>query len=178
MIYVALLRGINVGGKNKINMKELKNSFFSLGFANVLTYINSGNIIFETENKREKLSEMIEKVILKDFALNIGVLVKSYDEVKKVVNITPQHWTNDSQNKCDVIFMWEESALSLEPSKYDEVIEIDKTIVWKVCKKEYNKSGLSLLAKNNEYKSTTIRNINTTRKLFKLMSEVDSKNNS
>lgn len=53
MIYVALLRGINVGGNNKVEMKKLKATFERLGFTNVVTYINSGNIIFEESTKAQ-----------------------------------------------------------------------------------------------------------------------------
>ncbi|NLL75142.1 MAG: DUF1697 domain-containing protein, partial [Erysipelothrix sp.] len=52
MKYVALLRGINVGGKNKVDMKELKALFIDLGYTEVQTYINSGNVIFDTNQDK------------------------------------------------------------------------------------------------------------------------------
>ncbi|MFT3751872.1 MAG: DUF1697 domain-containing protein [Paludibacter sp.] len=68
MIYVALLRGINVGGNNKVEMKKLKSTFELLGFTNVVTYINSGNIVFEDISKEQVvIVNEIEKAIKKDF---------------------------------------------------------------------------------------------------------------
>ena len=68
MKYIALLRGINVGGNNKVEMKKLKDVFEALGFKNVSTYINSGNVIFETnETEMVKIVEKIEQAILKKY---------------------------------------------------------------------------------------------------------------
>jgi hypothetical protein len=70
MIYVALLRGINVGGKNKVDMKKLKKCFEDIGMRKVTTYINSGNVIFEdTDHTKDEIATMLEKAILKDFSL-------------------------------------------------------------------------------------------------------------
>ncbi len=69
MKYVAFLRGINVGGKNKVKMETLREVFSSLGFENVKTYINSGNVIFETvETAGKELAAKIESAIEKEFA--------------------------------------------------------------------------------------------------------------
>ncbi len=70
MKYVAFLRGINVGGKNKVKMETLREVCASIGFENVKTYINSGNVIFETRKTDDlKLAEKIEKAIEKEFGL-------------------------------------------------------------------------------------------------------------
>ena len=70
MIQVALLRGINVGGNNKVEIKKLKTTFELLGFENVVTFINSGNIIFEDLSKgQEVMVNEIEKAIKQDFQL-------------------------------------------------------------------------------------------------------------
>ncbi|MEZ4194988.1 MAG: DUF1697 domain-containing protein [Candidatus Paceibacterota bacterium] len=84
--YVALLRGINVGGNNKVEMTKLKVCFESLGYNNVITYINSGNIIFETKKTdTKKLTEEIEKVIKDTFKLNIKVLLRDSLNIQKYV---------------------------------------------------------------------------------------------
>lgn len=66
MRYVLLLRGINVGGKNKVSMKDLKMNIGELGYQNVVTYINSGNVIFDTDDNIEtvkiKIAEMLKNV--------------------------------------------------------------------------------------------------------------------
>jgi uncharacterized protein (DUF1697 family) len=68
-LFVALLRGVNVGGKNMISMKSLKESFERLGFTQVSTYINSGNIIFTTkETDPRKLEKKIEQMLSKEYS--------------------------------------------------------------------------------------------------------------
>lgn len=68
MIYVALLRGINVGGKNKIDMKLLKETFILAGMESVITYINSGNVIFtDMKHTKSEIAEFLEEAIFKDF---------------------------------------------------------------------------------------------------------------
>ena len=85
MKYVAFLRGINVGGKNMIKMETLRGSFEALGFENVKTYINSGNIVFETARTDDKkLAERIEKAIENEFGLNIKTMVRSLIEIEEI----------------------------------------------------------------------------------------------
>ncbi|MDQ3087961.1 MAG: DUF1697 domain-containing protein, partial [Acidobacteriota bacterium] len=83
MKYAAFLRGINVGGKNKIKMEILREVCSSLGFENVKTYINSGNVIFETAKINDKkLAAQVESAIEKEFALKIKVMVRTFEEIK------------------------------------------------------------------------------------------------
>jgi uncharacterized protein (DUF1697 family) len=90
MKYVALLRGINVGGKNKINMETLREVCASLGFKNIKTYINSGNVIFETGRSNNiKLAAKIAKAIEKEFSLTIRVLVRSMSEIENIIENNP-----------------------------------------------------------------------------------------
>ena len=81
--YIALLRGINISGKNKISMPELKTALGEKGFADVKTYLNSGNVIFsDNETDAVKLAERIRTIILETFHLEIPVFVISQDELK------------------------------------------------------------------------------------------------
>lgn len=76
MKYVALLRGINVGGNSLIKMADLKVGFEGIGLTEVKTYINSGNVLFASDEKdSRKLSEKIEGMILKKFKLPVKTLV-------------------------------------------------------------------------------------------------------
>ena len=109
MIYVALLRGINVGGNNKVDMKKLKNTFEELGYTNVVTYINSGNIIFEAKGKKEdKIIKEIELAIKKDFALEIKVLIRDFESIKSLCKKIPNTWVKNETMRTDVMFLWEE----------------------------------------------------------------------
>jgi uncharacterized protein (DUF1697 family) len=89
--YIAILRGINVSGKNPIRMPELENLFRSLGFKDVVTYIQSGNVIFSTqsEEKTGKLADKIEKSIDSTFGLNVPVLVRTSLEMAGIVSSNP-----------------------------------------------------------------------------------------
>ena len=90
--YLVLLRGINVGGKNKLPMAQLKSCLEDLGYQNVRTYIASGNAIFESGKKAKRLAEEIEDILPRTFALDaplVRVLVLSADEIKRVVDQAP-----------------------------------------------------------------------------------------
>jgi uncharacterized protein (DUF1697 family) len=105
MKHVALLRGINVGGHKKVDMKELKKCFESLGFEKVSTYINSGNVIFEAYNPLEK---EIEKAIEDYFGFHVPTLVRSEKQIEHLCEKIPDDWENNTEQKTDIIFLWGE----------------------------------------------------------------------
>ncbi|MFC5648384.1 DUF1697 domain-containing protein [Paenibacillus solisilvae] len=88
-LYFALLRGINVSGHNMIKMTELKRMFEEMGFARVQTYINSGNVLFESEEEGESLEARIEQEISSVFGLTISVMVRSESEWKTITATCP-----------------------------------------------------------------------------------------
>ena len=109
MKYVAFLRGINVGGKNKIKMETLREVFGSLGFETVKTYINSGNVIFETvETAGKELAVKIESAIEKEFALKIKVVVRKMSEIENVVANNPFAGQFENEKDLHVFFLDEE----------------------------------------------------------------------
>ena len=179
MIYVALLRGINVGGKNKINMKELKKSFEREGMEKVITYINSGNIIFEHSNLNEaEIIDVLEEVIFEDFSLEIKVLLRNIKDLAIVIDALPDHWENDKETKSDVMFLWEEvddekvlDELAIKP-EIETVLYLPGALLWSVDRTNQTKSGLAKLASKKLYKKMTIRNVNSTRKIYSLMEEM------
>ncbi len=82
--YIALLRGINVGGKNKISMKELKAGFEELGFRDVVTYLNSGNVIFSSEDDDpQALAEMIKAMVKRYFSFDIAIYIIRQTELQE-----------------------------------------------------------------------------------------------
>jgi uncharacterized protein (DUF1697 family) len=91
MEYVALLRGINVGGNRKVEMKRLKALFESLGCTNVSTYINSGNVIFDSSRKQRAMSEEIASALKKGFGFEVGVLVKTGKQMQSIQERFPPH---------------------------------------------------------------------------------------
>lgn len=180
MIYIALLRGINVGGNNKIDMKTLKRTFESKGMQRVVTYINSGNIVFRNDEfTKPQLTEVLARAIADDFALSIKVLILSMDEYRKVLEALPDSWTNDDMMKSEVMFLWEEAddATVLEKleikADIDQVIYAPGAVLWSVGRSDAARSGIQKLIGTKLYRQMTIRNVNTTRKIFELMQAAD-----
>jgi len=180
MIYAALLRGINVGGNNKVNMAELKEAFESIGMDSVATYINSGNIIFKNDgHSKKELVSLLEKVIKDRFSLDIRVLVVSIEDFRPVMEKLPDDWRNDKDMKGDVLFLWDDleedqllSSLVINEG-IDHVIHVPGAVIWSADKKLVTKSGLMKLAGSSVYKKMTVRNINTVRRLYEMMSALE-----
>jgi uncharacterized protein (DUF1697 family) len=86
--YVAFLRGINVGGNNKIGMDELRQAFVSWGFANVKTVLASGNVIFEAKADA-RLARTIEQNISKSFGINVSAIVRTIDDIRALAKADP-----------------------------------------------------------------------------------------
>lgn len=175
MDYVALLRGINVGGARKVEMARLKDTFARVGCADVSTYINSGNVLFEFGGDRVKLAKNLEKAISDDFGLEVPVLLRDIDEITAVVSKVPTEWVNDSTERTDVWFLWEEfddptvlDEFTVKPG-IDEAIYLPGAVVWRADGKALTRSGRALVTKIPLYKGITIRNINTVRKIHALM---------
>ncbi len=174
MRYVALLRGINVGGNNKLVMSELKLMCEKLGFNEVSTYINSGNVFFEVEKSPNNILEaMIEQEILTTFKLNIPVLVRSKDQIEQTLSIVPATWENDKNQKTDVLFLWRELDTPdiiqlLSPRQdVDEAIYSPGAVVWRVPRELTGKSALTKIVGTPNYRLMTVRNINTLRAIAK-----------
>src|SRR5690606_3474117 len=121
------------------------------------------------------ISEILEEAIETDFGLNIKVLVRSLDDITAVVQALPDTWKNDQQMKSDVLFLWEEAddesvleKLVINP-EVDTVKYVPGAILWSVEKKHYKKSGMNKIIGTKLYKQVTVRNVNTTRKIYELM---------
>ncbi len=173
--YVALLRGINVGGNNKVEMPKLKKVFESLGFSDVSTYINTGNVIFSTDvSDTREIEQQIEKALKKTFGFEIKIVIRTAKNIKKICKTIPQEWTNDTEQRTDVLFLWEayDSEKSIDlitTTEVDTVTYVDGAIVWNVSRDDYKKSGMQKFIGTKIYKHMTARNINTVRKLEELL---------
>ena len=120
MRYIALLRGINVGGNTMIKMAELKAVFERLGFENVVTYINSGNIGFDSKKTaEEKLVTKIENAILTDFEKTIPVMVRERDAINGILSNNPYDGQFESHKHMHVLFLKEE----MPPEKTTQLLE-------------------------------------------------------
>lgn len=174
-MYVALLRGINVGGNTKVEMKKLKAFFERMNFADVSTYINSGNVLFRTNHPKSTLASRIEKFIEEDFGFPIRVVVRDQTQISEIAEKVPKNWTNDTEQKTDVIFLWDDvdspkvlQEIVTNP-KVDQLIYINGAVIWHIDRAHYNQSGMHKFIGTGIYKQMTARNINTVRKLRDLM---------
>ena len=174
--YVALLRGINVGGNSKVDMKILKALFESLGYKSVLTYINSGNVIFSTkEANLATLAKRLEKELLKSFGFEIRVVVRDKNNFLAVSKAVPKVWLNNTEQKTDILFLWEDfdskDSLKLiaQTKDVDTLKYVDGAIIWNVDRAHYIKSGMQKFIGTPLYKHMTARNVNTVRKLVELL---------
>lgn len=180
MMYVALLRGINVGGKNKVDMKQLKQAFEEAGMSSVLTYINSGNILFaDSSHSKVQLAPLLEQVIYSHFDLQIKVLVYDENEFRKIAESVPEDWSNDQQKKSDVLFLWEDvdketvlDQLTAKP-EIDRVQYVPGAILWSVDKDKVTRSGLLKIVGSELYQRVTVRNVNTVRKILGLLQKME-----
>lgn len=171
MKYVALLRGINAGNTRRVDMKRLKGLFESLGYLQVATYINSGNVLFETAVRRDTLRITIETNLKKEFGFDIPALVKTAPEMRRIAEAIPDEWRNDPVQRTDVAYLFpeidSEKTLKELPVKreYIDARYVRGAIVWNVSRKNYNKSQLNRLVGHRLYQLMTLRNVNTARYL-------------
>ena len=178
MKYVLLLRGINVGGKNKVAMSDLKDMISKLGYENVITYINSGNIIFDANDNKEivrvKISHMLET-----FPFSINKVILTQEEYLDEISNLPEWWSEELFRR-DVLFYSDKVDYSVMKERIkmmplnDEMVHFGKRAVfWGKCnEKNYlSTSYYKLLMKESFYKSITIRNARTFEKIIELLSK-------
>jgi uncharacterized protein (DUF1697 family) len=178
--YVVLIRGINVGGKNKMPMAKLKTCLEELGFSDVTTYIASGNVIFGSNKSVDQIKMLIEKALPKNFKLDsdlLKVLVLTKNQIQAMVSHKPKEFGEEPEKyHSDVIFLMGITATQAM-KVFTPKDGVDK--IWKGKGVIYSqrlsalrtKSRLNRIMMAPEYKSMTIRNWNTTTKLVQLMED-------
>ena len=178
-LYVALLRGINVGGKNLIKMPDLKACFEADGFEDVVTYIQSGNVLFRATGSAAALTTRIEKMLGKTFDhYEPSLVVRSHTQMRAIVEKAPKGFgTKPDSYRYDVLFLKPPltvgAALKEIPKKegVDEVHAGQGAVYFSRLASRASSSRLSRVASMPIYKSMTIRNWNTTTRLLKMMDE-------
>lgn len=167
--YIVLLRGINVSGKNKLPMAELRNLLESLKFQNVQTYIQSGNIILDSDKSKAAICEQIKEGIKTKFGYDIPIIAKTISEWEKVINEYPF----SKENEKIVAFCFlnkptKETKLDIKNIGKDEY-KIANNVVYLNCGTGFGKTKLT----NNTIEKklngiATTRNLRTTLKLLTL----------
>lgn len=176
MKYIALLRGINVGGKNKVSMSELKACFENAGFQNVITYINSGNVIFDSEESdTTKLIKKSEDIIETKFGFPISLAIIDANSLKDALEHAPKWWGNDPDSKHNAIFVIQPGTAEeviadvgkIKP-EYEKLFAFKDIIFWSAPIETFSHTRWSKIAGTKVYQKITIRNSNTARKLLEL----------
>jgi len=175
--YLALLRGINVGGNNIIKMADLKNCFELIGLSDVKTYIQSGNVIFSsTEKNAQTLNKKIVAKLFKNFNYSEPVFILSHKQLKEIITEVPTGFgTEPEKYKYDVMFT-KPAHNSLEivqqiklKEGVDQIFPGKNVVYFSRLKTKAIQSHMSKIVSQPFYKEVTIRNWNTTTKLLALM---------
>jgi uncharacterized protein (DUF1697 family) len=184
-LYVALLRGINVGGKNLIKMADLAACFEALGFTEVRTYIQSGNVIFRADARADArasaknqaaLTGLLEEVLSRTFGYSSTVVLRSHKAMQEIVARAPEGFGSEpSAYRYDVIFLKEpldaaEAAETIPAKEGVDRISAGKGVVYASrLISRATQSHISRIVALPIYPSLTIRNWNTTTKLLALL---------
>lgn len=176
MRYVALLRGINVGGANKLSMSDLRAAFGDAGMTGVTTYINSGNVIFSADDEnRQRLVDSLQGAIRARGSVSADVQLRTLGELETVVGAIPEAWVNDETMKCDVVFLQPDvdrpellDKLGPRPG-IEDARYVPGALIWRVDRNDATRSRLTKMVGTPLYSRVTVRNCNTTRKLLSLL---------
>ena len=174
MRYVALLRGINVGGHAVIRMADLSSCVAELGYEGVRTYIASGNVLFESSGRPAHLEAELEQALEQRFELPIRVAVRSAREVARIVDAVPPAWVGAANLRVMVGFLMRgtsaaSAARLVRPREgVDELLAAPGALVWATPRNALMRSGMRL-AGTPLYREMTLRNLNTALKLAELL---------
>ena len=173
--YIAFLRSINISGKNKVSMAELKQGFERLDYTDVKTYLNSGNVIFSSDEADTiKTTSRIEEMIKNQFRLDVPVFVISKEELEDILHHAPDWWGDENKEIYDnLIFIMPPATFKEvyneigEPKEgLEKIEEYKETVFWSFSRKDYQKTNWwSKTASTNISSKLTIRTANTVRKV-------------
>jgi uncharacterized protein (DUF1697 family) len=179
--YVALLRGINVGGKNLIRMPALKECFEAGGFEDVATYIQSGNVLFRATGSATALSDRIEKLLSRTFGYRASLVLRSHAQMRAIVEGAPKGYgTKPTAYRYDVAFLkaplTAKAAVKQIPIKkgVDELHAGRGVLYFSRLESRVTQSRLNRVASLPIYQSMTLRNWNTTTRLLRMMDEASA----
>lgn len=174
MKYAMLLRGINVGGQQRVEMSQLRVLLGSLGYQDVATYINSGNVVFSSAIVPDE--HTIAAAIRQEFGFDVPMLILDATQITSVAKAIPREWTNDYTDwKADVVYLFDEvnSPAIIEKihprPEFEEMKYVDHALLCRIERKYQPKSSLVKIIGTDLYKYMTIRNVTTARKLAEMV---------
>jgi uncharacterized protein (DUF1697 family) len=181
--YVALLRGINVGGRNKVAMRDLRAAFEADGYQSVATYIQSGNVLFTADATQNEMETRIETMLELRLGVPLVVVVRAHQQLRRVVERAPKGFgAAPDKYHSDVIFL----KAPLTSAQAMRVVELREGVdaAWRGSGVLYfqrlssrrTQSRMSKIVGRPEYQQMTIRSWATTTRLLALLDEVDGSN--
>jgi uncharacterized protein (DUF1697 family) len=176
--YVALLRGINVGGKNLVSMADLREAFVDAGYDDVRTYIASGNVLFATTRPAAKLEDEIEAALEQRLGRELVVVVRSQRQVRSVVDKAPEDFLAlEGTHHRDAVFL----KAPLTAAKAMKVVQLREgvdqawagtgVVYFARLSAERQRSLMSKIVGTPEYQAMTIRSWSTATKLRALLDD-------
>lgn len=176
--HLVLLRGINVGGRNKVPMADLRTHLEAAGFQDVTTYIASGNVILRSKQSASKVRDTVERLLPQHFRLDVEQLrvhVLSHAQLRAIVDDRPPGFGDQPERyHSDVIFLMglpmAEALRVFDPREGVDTIWPGKGVIYSQrLSAERTRSRLNKVIGSKAYQSMTIRNWNTTTKLLELL---------
>jgi uncharacterized protein (DUF1697 family) len=180
--YAAFLRGINVGGRNIVSMASLKANFEQMGFQDVSTYINSGNVLFRAASVDGRdLARRIERTLSRKHHLKVKAVVRSYAEMTRLMKTMASAWKSDRRWRCNVIFLRpavdsERVLAGIEiKGALERVVYCPGTLLWSARLSALGRTAMLKLSTRPIYQEMTVRNANTTTTVFALMQRMQGR---
>jgi uncharacterized protein (DUF1697 family) len=167
---VALLRGINVGGGNKVDMATLRSAFEAAGFTDVVTYLNTGNVVF---GGRPSVKN-VEAVVAEAAGFDVPVLLRTGAELAALVESIPPAWVASKDERCEVLFLGPQDdepgvvdQLAHNP-EVEELAYVPGAVLWHLDRTRYTKSRMTKVIGTDLYRRMSMRSAGTVRKLAAL----------
>lgn len=181
MKYVALVRGVNVGGRHRVPQKEFQAVLERLGYRDVVIYLNSGNAVLSSDEMPD--ASRVQAALEAHFGFSIPTLILSGEKIQAIAASIPEEWANDaprpdkSGQKSDVVYLFDDvnhagvlDKLGYRP-EVETMLYVDGAILAHVLRANQSKSSLSKIVGTPLYKQVTVRSVTTARKLANLVSE-------
>lgn len=175
--YIVLLRGINVGGNNKIPMKDLK-EILATEFSDVITYLNTGNIILKSEKNVEEVGSLVHQMIQEKFELDIFTLAVNTNDYLEMMDNLPDWFGKNKEDKHNLLFVLSPYSgetmieeVGAHKPEYESIAYFKNFIFWTAPLKTFGRTRWSKIVGTKAYKYITIRNFNTATKLAELSRE-------
>lgn len=177
MNYLLLLRGVNVGGNHRVPMAELRTQLEQAGFTNVVSYINSGNLLFTSDVPANDVETAVERVLIQEYEWLIPFTVLSQAEVADLISAAPTWWGEREDWRHNALFKlhgyqpdFDQLIMDKVTNEYDQVLVTPHAIFWSSpAKVHYSRAFYAKMLNEPFYPEVSIRNRNTTLKLAMMM---------